>query len=290
MLAFLDDRQKARLTSWLVDQHQAGSEWPLVTSTEVENAKSAPPLTLTERRDRLLKMVSEQTPTLGKGMRYYAQVIAISPGAPPPANSHWANHDALLAATESIEIREVKALIKFAREQGLLVDDTGGLSLTFDGHTHLEKLRERPRNSHQAFVAMWFGPEVAAAYEEAIAPAIVDSGYRPIRIDQKEHNNKIDDEIIAEIRRSRFVVADFTCGLVGEGQDKTAVPRGGVYYEAGYAQGLGIPVIWTCREDHINHVHFDTRQFNHITWRTPAELRSKLRNRIGAVLGDGPLK
>ncbi|MGO4195686.1 hypothetical protein AB4Z13_10000, partial [Rhizobium sp. YAF28] len=110
-----------------------------------------------------------------------------------------------------------------------------------------------------------------------------------LTIDQKEHSNKIDDEIIAEIRRSKFLIADFTCGLVGSGEGITAIPRGGVYYEAGFAQGLGIPVIWCCREDHINHVHFDTRQFNHITWKTPEELREKLKNRISAVLGDGPL-
>lgn len=65
-------------------------------------------------------------------------------------------------------------------------------------------------------------------------------------------------------------------------------PRGGVYYEAGFAQGLGIAVIWMVRQDHIDNVHFDTRQFNHITWPDAADLREKLKNRIGAVLGDGP--
>jgi hypothetical protein len=50
---------------------------------------------------------------------------------------------------------------------------------------------------------------------------ISDAGFEPLRINMKEHVNKICDEIIAEIRRSRFVVADYT------GQ------RGGVYYEAG---------------------------------------------------------
>ena len=89
-----------------------------------------------------------------------------------------------------------------------------------------------------------------------------------MRIDSKEHSNKIDDEIIAEIRRSRFVVADFTSE-----EDK---PRGGVYYEAGFAMGLNIPVIWTCRADMIGNVHFDTRQFNHITWDDPEDLRVKL--------------
>jgi hypothetical protein len=93
--------------------------------------------------------------------------------------------------------------------------------------------------------------------------------------------NKIDDEIVAEIRRSRFIVADFTSEI-----DK---PRGGVYFEARFAFGLNKPVIWTCREDLISSVHFDTRQFNHITWNSPEDLHTKLKNRIGAVLGQGPL-
>ena len=67
----------------------------------------------------------------------------------------------------------------------------------------------------------------------------------------------------------------------------SAVPRGGVYYEAGFAQGLNIPVIWTCREDRMDRVHFDTRQYSHILWTGPQDLRQKLRNKIGAVIGYG---
>jgi len=102
-----------------------------------------------------------------------------------------------------------------------------------------------------------------------------------IRIDKKEHNNKIDDEIIAEIRRSRFLIADFTC-------ERKNV-RGGVYYEAGFAQGLGIPVIWTCKDTSLTDLHFDTRQYSHIIWKNPADLLIQLKNRIGATIGDGPL-
>jgi hypothetical protein len=43
-------------------------------------------------------------------------------------------------------------------------------------------------------------------------------------------------------------------------------------------------VIWSCRADCIDHVHFDTRQFNHIVWNDAAELRVKLSNRIRAVI------
>ncbi len=106
--------------------------------------------------------------------------------------------------------------------------------------------------------------------------------YKPFRIDQKEHNRKIDDEIVAEIRRSRLVVADFTQGDDGA--------RGGVYYEAGFAHGLNIPVIFTCRKDVLNKIHFDTRQYNHIVWETPVELRQRLAARISAEIGDGPGK
>jgi hypothetical protein len=52
---------------------------------------------------------------------------------------------------------------------------------------------------------------------------------------------------------------------------------------------LPVPVIWTCHEDSIGDLHFDTRQYNHIAWKTPAALRTSLRARIGALLGDGPL-
>jgi nucleoside 2-deoxyribosyltransferase len=92
-----------------------------------------------------------------------------------------------------------------------------------------------------------------------------------MRIDLEEHNDKIDDRIISEIRRSGLVVADFT------GQ------RGGVYFESGFAMGLGIPVIRTCRKDNVDTLHFDTRQYSHVLWESPEELKEKLTNRIRAT-------
>ena len=112
------------------------------------------------------------------------------------------------------------------------------------------------------------------AYESGIEPAVKDAGFTPIRIDQKEHNNEIPDEIIAEIRDCEFMVADFT------GQ------RAGVYYEAGFAMGLGRKVIWCCRKDEIDSglLHFDTNHKNHIAWTAPAELRERLYRRIRATI------
>jgi hypothetical protein len=97
--------------------------------------------------------------------------------------------------------------------------------------------RASPSLSGQAFVAMWFTKILDAAYSKGIEHAIRKAGYKPVVIRLKEHANIIIEEIIAEIHNSTFVVADFT----GH--------RGGVYFEAGIAMGLHIPVIWTCHKD-----------------------------------------
>jgi len=133
-------------------------------------------------------------------------------------------------------------------------------------------------DSSTGFVAMWFDASMERVWKEAIHPGIADAGYSPLRIDKREHNNKIDDEILASIRKAKFILADFTGG------------RGGVYYEAGFASGLNIPVIWSVREDFLEQLHFDTRQFNHIAWRDDKlpDFRSALKNRIEATLGRGP--
>ena len=141
-----------------------------------------------------------------------------------------------------------------------------------DGWEEADRLRnQRGRSGNLAFVAMWFSADMQRAYSDGIRPALIECGYEARRVDEIHHVERIDDRIVAEIRRAALIVADFT----GH--------RGGVYFEAGFAMGLGIPVVWTCHVDHIDDVHFDTRQYNHIVWTTPEELRSALRARIEAL-------
>lgn len=147
-----------------------------------------------------------------------------------------------------------------------------------EGWAHLETLKKTNADKKQCFVAMWFSDEMEQIYNTIISEAITDAGYFPHRVDQREHNDKIDDEIISQIRKSRFVLADFT----GH--------RGGVYFEAGFAKGLGLEVFWSCREDDIENLHFDIRQYNCIAWRHDnlEEFKSKIIHRVEAVLGHGP--
>ncbi len=150
------------------------------------------------------------------------------------------------------------------------------LELTVEGQQKAEEQAKPNIESKQAFVAMWFDDDLKSAYSEGIAKLEEDTGFSMLRIDMSEFNDKICDRILAEIRRSRFLIADVT----GH--------RQGVYFEAGFAMGLGLPVIWTCRKDQIEECHFDTRQYNHIPWDNVNELREKLRDRILATIGEAP--
>ena len=175
-----------------------------------------------------------------------------------------------------------------------------GLWVTPKGYERLRELKTRRRDSRQCFVAMWLDPGMEKVYEEAIRPAIeyVDKGeaeprFKAVKIDNEEHTNDINDEIISQIRRSRFMV----CDLTGY--------RGGVYFEAGFAFGLGLEVIYTCREDWIEKkvdditdsqddkrqivqegIHFDLEHRNRIEWKDKdlSEFRKRLENRIKAVI------
>lgn len=149
----------------------------------------------------------------------------------------------------------------------------GILSLTKRG---LIALRDASYNddSKTCFVAMSFSPELDEIYSKAIEPAIINCGYFPFIVkDQLIPTGKtINDEIIAGIKMSKFMIADFT------------QHRNGVYFEAGFGRGLGMEVIYTCKKDDIDNAHFDTRQYQHILWSNSEELKEQLTYRIKALL------
>jgi hypothetical protein len=175
---------------------------------------------------------------------------------------------------------EMGFLLENLRDRKLInLHDRGGpcdVTLTADGWTKVEELDKPNIESKQAFVAMWFDKQLEAAYKEGIAQLEQDTGFSMMRIDMKEFNDKVCDHIITEIRRSRFMIADVTRH------------RRAVYFEAGYAMGLGLPVIWTCREDQVKKIgyNFDTRQYKHIVWKAPQDLREQLKYRILATIDN----
>ena len=269
-LSAMTEQQKVRLTTWLIDQRSQGDEVPMVTEKVLKYTENRRALQPHERAERLLRYLASQIDTIEAG------------------TSVTENTFAAYAWSESTKWEEVVYLLNYLRDNGWLIDtgtnnkifkETGLVIgvITVEGYS---KIADDLINtvSSQAFVALWFNSELDSVYDQAIVPAVEAAGYTLYRADREHFLGKIDDQVIAEIRRSRFLIADMTHG------DKGA--RGSVYFEAGFAFGLGLPVIYTCRNDMLDKLHFDTRQYPHIGWNHEdlRTFRLNLENRIRASI------
>jgi len=173
-------------------------------------------------------------------------------------------------------------LIDYAQKQNWLGGARHGeptdldIALTPQGWREVQR---RPRvESPNGFVAMRFHRSTDEVFATGIKPAVESCGYNCQRNDAVQYNGDIIDKLMAEIRDARFVVADLT----GH--------RRGVYFEAGFAIGQGIEVIWTCHSPRAGRTHFDAEHFNQIRWESPEDLKEKLALRIRATIGIGPVK
>jgi hypothetical protein len=117
-------------------------------------------------------------------------------------------------------------------------------------------------------------------YFGQLKPALRKLGIRAFRIDEVHHLENIDSRIIKEIEKSDLMVADLTN------------ERPSVYFEAGYGEKKGIPVIYTCRADHLAdrgqvnfRVHFDIRQRPIVAWKDPKDrsFSTRLQRRVRAL-------
>ena len=203
--------------------------------------------------------------------------------------------DLQMAAGGCRDDRDLEGLRRYAETQGWVKADKdiyGVPRLYFlnpDARIYAEKRPLDLDQERQGFVAMSFAPCLKHyVFELGIKPALEAAGYEAFRIDGKAFTGDVVDEILAEIRKSRFVVADFTaCKECTDDQPCNGAP-GGVYYEAGFAQGLDIPVFLSCRKGCAKAVHFDIDHFKRIEWETPKDLQEQLKNSIGAVLNRAP--
>ena len=245
-----------------------GGDPPLFTIENIENCldERCLPHTLIDRIHLILEYLMRKSKRAGDSVEINVEQDYPIAYAKDPAEFDFMINS--LVKSGFIKMMRSKPIVS--------LDDTikniFDCELTIEGWSKVEQLYKKTPKGNQCFIAMWFSSELDYTYLSSIEPAILETGYKPLRIDKKEHNDKIDDQIIAEIRRSSLLIADFT------GQ------RGGVYFEAGFALGLGIPVIWTCHKDHINDCHFYTNHYNHIVWTSPEELKEKLKNRILATV------
>ena len=130
-------------------------------------------------------------------------------------------------------------------------------NLTLDGWEKYRREKLGLFSGNRGFLAMQFDdPALEAFVEEVVKPATKEIGYDLVDMRDVARAGVIDDIMRVQIRDAAFVIADLT-------HDNS-----GAYWEAGYAEGLGKPVIYICEkmkfEEHKT--HFDTNHCTTIPW------------------------
>jgi hypothetical protein len=140
---------------------------------------------------------------------------------------------------------------------------TRRLRLSFAGWERHDALRRAKTDSRTAFMAMKFNdPELDRVIDECFRPAVKRAGFILRVLTDIQPAGSIDDQMRVVLRTSRFVIADLTHG------------NQGAYWEAGFGEGLGRPVIYSCKkqvwDEPTTKPHFDTNHLLTIIWELTA--------------------
>jgi len=127
-------------------------------------------------------------------------------------------------------------------------------------------------------MAMQYGdPVLDGIVNDHFRPGVAQTGFDLKRLDDVPKAGLIDDRLRVEIKSARFLVVDLTRA------------NKGAYWEAGYAEGLGKPVIYTCDETRFREdSHFDTNHHLHVLWRAEniADAVQRLKATIRATIPE----
>ena len=151
---------------------------------------------------------------------------------------------------------------KFSSNREFAAAVWGSLNLTLDGWALYEASRRGSSHSKVGFVALKFGePELDALLADFAKPAIKAIGYELHDMRTLARAGVIDNVMRAQIRDATFMLADLTHD------------NAGAYWEAGYAEGLGKPVIYLCEAGKFEaaKTHFDTNHCTTVLWKIGEE-------------------
>ncbi len=164
-----------------------------------------------------------------------------------------------------------------SRQTGDVGIDMNKMRLSFTGWDKFDEIKHSGTSGKVAFMAMQYNDPIHdSVYKKCFKPAVKETGFKLRRLDEYLPAGLIDNQLRVEILNSRFLLADLTNDNLG------------AYWEAGYAEGLGKPVIYLCETKHFDKfkTHFDTNHHTTIKWDIDdlEEAARQLKNTIRATL------
>lgn len=257
-------KNKHLVSAWIRRQHKLGTEIPIVA---IRSEGPEPGIFDAITQIGLPKTVNDRLDTL---LKAYADIVQDDFRKIISSQQYLY----LIPEVAVKDIGDIYGLNQLLNQLGYIqlqssIRDSN-LTITAKGWFHIEELKSAAIESNYAFIAMWYD-SCTEDYRKSVIAAVKYCGYNPIIIDSVDYNDFIMNEVINLIRQSRFIIADLTCLPEIDDSDNPKVlqgVRGGVYWEAGLAFGLGKPVIQTCKksDESKRRVHFDLDQYPTIYW------------------------
>lgn len=247
----LSDFHRAVLSHQLSTfSRESDSTWPKITMDwmarfERDARLPSPP----QQATNLIRLIGDQLSTTGEGFSIRGEADVARVGA--------FDLKMLTVLRTELETRG------FLQELGHAQDECGSPSgklygLTLDGWERYEAERHGHIAGRYGFIAMEFNDgRLETFVEQIVKPAVRgEMGYQLFDVRDMSRAGVIDNIIREKIRDAAFVLADLTHD------------NHGAYWEAGYAEGLGKPVVYLCGREKFGQskTHFDTNHCTTVMW------------------------
>jgi rubredoxin len=166
----------------------------------------------------------------------------------------------ILSASSCVNDANLTDIIVNAAELNYVkIIDDASLTLTIHGWSKYHEFKKGISNSKKIFMAMKFDEKQIAFINSNLKPVITNLDYDlstlPEYIDKE---NNIDIKLRNSIRDSILLICDLTHR------------NNGAYFEAGFAEGLGKPVIYICEKSSFDKttekIHFDIAHMEIYQW------------------------
>lgn len=255
----LDEEQRRAISHDLRWRNELGSDTPDLTRASFEQYRRTETLpSIPDQVDNLLSFLALRLRHAGR------QYPKIDP--------------AMISAIGAIDHSAAVSLVQFMTEGGYLTSlsantlsghDSRYIAPTLTGWVQAGELARGQESEQFAFMAMKYGDPVLEAYVvDVIRPAVEATGHRLEVLRDRPAAGLIDNYLRSRLRLCKFVVADLSHA------------NNGAYWEAGFAEGLGKPVIYTCERSvfDASTTHFDTNHSQTVVWHPddPDETRKQL--------------
>lgn len=266
----LDEQKVAKLSHWVRTKHEANMpneqgrrKLIILDKKLIDSIIKSPRPSPAEQADKFVLW-------LGDNIEYADHYIE-------------ANKFSIQAIIGAINESEFDFVLSHLKDKGIIKTKTAvgrgntAVTLSFEGWEYLQKLKLGSVDSQKAFMAMQYDDaQLDIIVEETFKPAVKQTGFDLFKLPDRPKAGLIDDRIRTEIQTSRFLISDLTH------------ENRGAYWEAGYAEGLGKPVIYTCEKKKFKRLktHFDTNHHLTIRWDAdnPGEVAEELKATIRATL------